>query len=135
MYYIGVDFHKNYSLATIMDRNGKIVKLLRFPNTEEAINAFAQSLPPGFHPAIEATFNWYFFYEMLERYPINICLAHPFKTRLIAEARVKTDKIDSTILAHLLRTDFLSTSYILSRYIRDLRELLRFRASFPPCTG
>ena len=66
---------------------------------------------------------------MLEQYPINICLAHPFKTRLIAEARVKTDKIDSTILAHLLRTDFLPTSYIPSRYIRDLRELLRFRAS------
>ena len=129
MYYVGVDFHKNYSVATIMDQHGNIVKRLRFLNTEEAINDFARSIPPGSHLAFEATFNWYFFYEILEQYPIHIFLAHPLKTRLIAEAKIKTDKIDSTTLAHLLRTNFLPTSYIPPKYIRDLRELLRLRAS------
>lgn len=51
------------------------------------------------------------------------------KTRAIAEARIKTDKIDSTIFAHLLRADLLPTSYIPKRSIRDVREVLRYRSS------
>ena len=42
---------------------------------------------------------------------------------------MKTDKIDSTILAHLLRADLLPEAYIPSRGTRDMRELLRYRAS------
>jgi hypothetical protein len=30
-------------------------------------------------------------------------LANPFKTRIIAEAQIKTDKVDARILADLLR--------------------------------
>lgn len=46
----------------------------------------------------------------------------------MAEARIKTDRIDSSILAHLLRTDLLPESYIPPREIRDIREVLRYRA-------
>ena len=49
------------------------------------------------------------------------------KTRIIAESKIKTDKVDAKILAHLLRTDFLPTSYIPSKDIRDLRNLIRQR--------
>jgi transposase len=90
---------------------------------------FAESLPEGSKIALEATGNWYYFYEVLEHKCPKIYLAHPLKTRAIAEARIKTEKIDSTILAHLLRTDFLPTSYIPPREIRDIREVLRYRAS------
>jgi transposase len=41
---------------------------------------------------------------------------------------VKTDKVDSATLAHLLRTDLIPAAYIPPREIRDLRELLRYRA-------
>ena len=37
-------------------------------------------------------------------------LANPVKTRAIAEARVETDKLDSKVLAHLLRADGLTSS-------------------------
>jgi hypothetical protein len=40
-----------------------------------------------------------------------VYLAHPLKVRAIAEARIKTDRIDSKILAHLLRCDLLPTAY------------------------
>jgi transposase len=56
-------------------------------------------------------------------------LAHPLKTKAIASARIKTDKIDATTLAHLLRADLVPAAYIPSRAIRDTRELLRDRAS------
>jgi len=47
---------------------------------------------------------------------------HPLKTRAIAEAGIKTDSIDSNVLAHLLRS-----VYTPSFETRDLRNLLRFR--------
>ena len=98
------------------------------PNTEKTLNAFAQPLPtaPIFQLKLPSTGTSSMY--CLNAILINISPAHPFKTRLTAEARIKTDKIDSPILAHLLRTNSLPTSYIPSRYIRDLTELLRSRA-------
>jgi len=58
-----------------------------------------------------------------------VCLSHPQKTRAIASARIKTDKIDSATIAHLLRTDLLPTAYIPPREVRDVKEILRYRAS------
>jgi transposase len=90
---------------------------------------YAKGLPRGSKIALEATGSWYYFYEVLEDTGAEIFLAHPLKTKAIASARIKTDKIDSTILAHLLRTNLLPTSYIAPRGIRDIREILRYRAS------
>jgi transposase len=47
----------------------------------------------------------------------------------ITAARVKTDAIDAKTLAHLLRAGFLPEAYIAPRELRDLRELLRHRAT------
>jgi hypothetical protein len=33
---------------------------------------------------------------------IAVVLAHPFKTKAIASARIKSDSVDARILAHLL---------------------------------
>jgi len=127
--YIGVDYHKKYSIATMMDERGKILKQVRLNNDPQTLSRFAEALPSGSKIALEATGSWYYFYELLESRCPDIYLAHPLKTRAIAEARIKTDRIDSTILAHLLRADLLPRSYIPPRQIRDIREILRYRAS------
>jgi hypothetical protein len=41
-------------------------------------------------------------YEALEHHGINISLTNPLKTRDIAEARIKYDKLDTSILALVL---------------------------------
>lgn len=89
---------------------------------------FADISEPA-HVAMEATMNWYYLYDLLEALEIPVTLAHPLRTRAIAEAKVKTDKVDSTILVHLLRADLVPAAYIPPGEIRDLRELLRFRAA------
>ena len=78
--------------------------------------------------ALEATRNWYWMYDFLEDMVQDIKLAHPPKTKLIAEARIKTDKLDSRILADLLRTNYLPTCYVPDQETRQRRELLRHRA-------
>ncbi len=44
-------------------------------------------------------------------------------------ARVKTDAVDARTLAHLLRTGLLPEAYIAPPQLRDLRDLLRHRAT------
>ena len=65
---------------------------------------------------------------VVTRHP-DLVLAHPLKTKAIASARIKTDKIDATTLAQLLRADLVPAAYIPPRDVRDTREVLRYRAS------
>ena len=123
--FIGVDYHKHFSVTTTMDATGKIVDRRKIKNDVASLLAFAASLPENSRIALEATNGWYYFYELMEDHCDQIVLAHPLKTRAIAEARIKTDTIDATILAHLLRTDLLPTSYIAPRDVRDTREVHR----------
>jgi len=129
MFYYGIDFHKLYSFITQMDEKGKVVEQKTIRNTPESLEEFVESLESESKLALEAVGNWYYFYELLEKRGIDVSLSHPKKTKAIASAKIKTDKIDSKILAHLLRTDLLPLSYIPPKEIRDLREVIRYRAS------
>ena len=46
-------------------------------------------------------------------------LANPFKTRIIAEAQIKTDKVDARILADLLRGKLVPSVHIVGRETRQ----------------
>ena len=52
-------------------------------------------------------------------------MAHPLRTRAIADAKIKSDKIDAKILADLTRGNLLPTSWIPPKEIRELRDLVR----------
>jgi len=54
-------------------------------------------------------------------------VVHPAKVKLIAAARVKTDKVDVLSLAHLLRADLLPEVWVPPQHVRDLRALLAHR--------
>lgn len=127
--YTGLDLHKRYAYLTTMDERGKVIYQGKLPNHREVIRDFFQGLGQGTEVALEATANWYWMYEVLEELGLEVKLSHPGKTRAIASARIKTDKIDSRVLAHLLRTELLPTAYIPDKATRDTRELLRYRAS------
>jgi transposase len=127
--YIGVDLHKKYSYVTRMTQEGEITFQGRVEHKPDSLRDFVESISEDDNIAVEATCNWYYFYELIEGQTPNVSLAHPLKTRAMASAMVKTDKIDSKILAYLLRADMLPESYIPNRETRDLREILRYRAS------
>ena len=66
--------------------------------------------------------------EAFEKHGINVKLANPMKTKAIAEARIKTDKLDARTLAHLLRSNLIAESYIAPPdKVREDRSLLRLR--------
>jgi transposase len=49
------------------------------------------------------------------------------KTKAIASAKIKSDKVDARILAHLLRSNLVAESYVPSKPLREIRALIRHR--------
>jgi transposase len=62
-------------------------------------------------------------------------LSSPAKTKAIASAKLKTDKVDALMLANLLRGGYIAESYVPSRRVMSLRELVRYRANLVRMRG
>lgn len=131
MKYIGVDVGKKKCQACIMDEDGGVLDELRFTNTGEGIRMLLERVGDGECKAVvESTGNlWLRIYEALEDHGAEMKLANPYKTKAIASARIKTDKLSARILAHLLRADLIAECYVVSKKVRQVRALLRQRAS------
>jgi transposase len=76
---------------------------------------------------LEAGRDWGTIYDLLESIGVEPVLANPLKTRAIAEARIKTDTVDATILADLLRADLIPVVHVPPREVRAQKNLLRQR--------
>ncbi len=68
-------------------------------------------------------------YGILTAHGAQVVVVNPIKTRAIAEARIKTDKVDAEILARLLAADFVCACWVASGEERELRTLLHHRAA------
>jgi transposase len=79
--------------------------------------------------AFETAFGWGWLVELLEGYGFDPHLVHPLRCEAVASARLKNDKVDAAILAQLLRADPLPEAWIAPPAVRQLRALLRHRAS------
>lgn len=125
--YIGMDTHKRYSQVAIMDTDGSIVHERRLEHATDftELEAFAAEFT-GIQVAIEATGHYRPIYKTLDDH-MAVTLVHPSKTWAIAEAKVKNDRLDTKLLAHLLRTDLLAESYVPPKEIRQQRDLTRTR--------
>ena len=128
-HYVGVDFHKSTSYLSVMNEFGAQVKSGRISNKKEELEAFLRPYP---HAAavLEAGRNWSYMYDWLETLCERVTLAHPLKVKAIASAKVKTDKIDSRVLAHLLRADLIPVAHVPKESTREVREILRQRMFF-----
>ena len=57
-------------------------------------------------------------YRQLKKEGFDAVVSHPKKTKLIAEAKIKSDRVDSKAIAQLLRMDWLPLSYVLMKITR-----------------
>lgn len=70
---------------------------------------------------------WRGAYNLLKELGYDTVLVNPLKVHQIA-CKKKTDKVDSRILADLLRTGYLREVYIPGKDVLKLRDLSRYRA-------
>lgn len=130
--YVGIDIHKKSGTVCIQDELGRIREEFDIENNREGIEFLLASLRGynDIYAAIESTGNlWIPLYDALAANGVNTSLIHPYKTRLIAESKIKNDKLDARTITTLLRGDFLFKCYVPPKNIRDERDIVRLRAS------
>ncbi|GIU71187.1 MAG: hypothetical protein KatS3mg003_0666 [Candidatus Nitrosocaldaceae archaeon] len=120
----GLDIHKKSTYATIIDREGKIIEKRKIKN-DDIIDFLKRYDIESI--AMESSNTIMPIYKILKD-NYNVLVSHPKKTRFIAEAKIKNDKVDSYILAELTRLNALPLSYMPDDYTLMLREKVRRRA-------
>ncbi|AZH24754.1 IS110 family RNA-guided transposase [Haloplanus aerogenes] len=123
--YLGIDTHKRYSQVAVVDGDGNLQDEIRLPN--DRLDELAEQYT-GAEAAIEASGHYRPIYEMLDEH-LDVTLVNPSKNRIIADAAVKTDRVDAKRLAQMLRAGMLAESYVPPDEIRVLRDLVRTRKS------
>jgi len=127
MYYLGIDHHKRYSQVAVVDEKGTVRTNGKIANEKKAFILLKEYYKEPCRAVIEAGRNWGMMYDLLEELDIKTVVAHPLKTRAIADAKIKSDSIDAKTLAHLLRTDLIPEVYVPSKEVREQKNLLRHR--------
>lgn len=94
----------------------------------DELERFAVKLRATDHVVLEATGNTTAIVNVLRPHVARVAIANPLQVRLIAEARVKTDKIDAAVLAQLYASGFLSEVWMLDGRTLALRRQIARRS-------
>src|SRR4051794_27441224 len=125
--YIGMDVHREFAQLAVLE-DGLVRDAGRIGVTPEALRRWAAELRSDDVVALEATGNSDAIASLLIPVVGRVVVSNPSKTRVIAEAKVKTDKVDARILAQLLAADFLPPVWLPDDRIRSLRRQVTRRA-------
>lgn len=138
MYYTGIDISKKSLVVAVLNDDGEVVKspvkltvdqkgLAQLAKMLRSISTSKDNITGG----IEATGNlWENVYSFLEEKSYRILLINPYQSRKfhqLAQRKAKTDKVDSIVIAGLLRSGEARGSYVAEEEVQILRELVRLR--------
>jgi transposase len=133
MRFIGLDVHRTFAEVAVV-ANGQVHSAGRVAATATGLEAFAKTLTRADHVVLEATGNTYAIARVLVPHVGRVVISNPLRTRAIAAAKIKTDKVDARVLAQLLAADFLpevwlpdETTHVLRRHVARRAQLLRQR--------
>jgi len=121
----GLDVHKDSVYATVMSYSGEVVDRRKLSNDE--VVGFLGRYPID-RVAMESSTSIVPIYRALRGRGYTMLVSHPKRTKLIAQSRIKTDRVDSWAVTELARLDALPLSYMPPDDIAALREKARRRA-------
>ena len=125
--YLAIDLHKRYLVIGGVNREQEVVLKPRKVNLEKWSEWAEKHLRPTDEIVIEATGNTWPIVDELKPLVARVVVAHPRKVKLIAAARVKTDRIDVISLAHLLAANLVPEVWVPPVHVRELRRLISQR--------
>jgi transposase len=128
--YVGLDVHKHVIEGCFVDERGAVLKRCRFELDSLSLAEFARGhLLSTDHVALEATTNTWAVVRALQPHVAEVAVGNPLKIKHIAEAHVKTDKIDAEVLAQLLRCNYFPRVWQPDAATLALRELTARRTA------
>lgn len=129
MLYIGIDVHKKNLQVCVVDQAGCRLSDCRLENQPSSVLGHFSRIEMPAAVALEATHNWGMLYDLLSGRGFEVHICHSKEAKMIGLASVKTDKVDAYKLATLLRVGLLPEAYVPGPESRELRSLVRGRAS------
>ena len=127
--YVGIDLHRRRSVIVVLNDAGDRVSWSRIDNTPA--NLAAEIVAAGgadADVAMEAAWGWYWAADVIAECGARLHLAHPLGIAGYENRRVKNDIRDATLLADLLRMGRLPEAWVAPPPVRELREMVRYRA-------
>ena len=125
--YVAVDLHRLRSLIVREDERGEEVGVARIDNDPVALALAVAQAGPEPEVAIEATYGWYWAVDVLEEQGARVHLVNPSGLAW-GDRRVKNDYRDCKELLDRMRLGKLPEAWIAPPPVRELRELVRYRA-------
>jgi transposase len=125
--YVGIDLHRRRSVIVRRTADGEVLPAVRVDNDPLVIAAELAKAGPNPEVVVEATYGWYWLVDLLRDVGAEVHLAHPLGNNW-GHRRVKNDERDAADLIDLLRLGRLAESWIAPPALRELRELVRYRA-------
>jgi len=118
---IGMDIHRSFAQAAFL-QDGRIKREQRVDLVHDRLVKFGKTLSVEDEVVIEATGNSAAVERVLRPFVKRVVIANPRMVRAIAYARVKTDKIDATILARLHAGGFLPEVWVADDHTQRRRR-------------
>jgi transposase len=125
--YVGIDLHRRRSVIVRRTPAGETLESVRIDNDPVALALELAKAGEGPEVVLEATYGWYWAADVLAANGANVHLAHLLGNNW-GHRRVKNDERDATDLVDLLRLGRLAEAWIAPPELRELRELVRYRA-------
>jgi transposase len=125
--YVGIDLHRRRSVIVRMTEQGEVLSTVQIENDPVALAVAIAEAGPDPEVALESTYGWYWAADLLQAEGATVHLVHPLGLCWDSR-RVKNDVRDATALANRLRQNDLPESWIAPPEVRELRELVRYRA-------
>ncbi len=125
---IGLDVHKNFAEVAILEP-GHALTRQRIATDPAALRSFAATLGSDDQVVLEATMNTWAIAELLAAHAGRLVVSNPLRTKAIADAKIKTDKVDAEVLARLLAADFIPEVWVPDEPTRRLRRQVAQRAA------
>jgi transposase len=120
--------HRDFAQVAILEQ-GHLRSGGRIRTTPEALSAFACTLGPDDEVVLEATVNTYAIVRLLQGHAGRVVVSNPLRTRAIADAKIKTDKVDAEVLVRLLAGGWLPDVWVPDDSTLTLRHQVAYRTS------
>ena len=125
--YIAVDLHRKYVVVGGVNSRQEVV----LPPRRVELDAWPRWAQANLRKTdvlvVESTSNAWDFYDQVEPLVGRAVVANPRLVKLIASARVKTDKVDTLALARLLAANLIPEVWVPPLIVRQVRGLLAHR--------
>ena len=129
-YFCGIDLHARTMYVCVMSKMGEIVFQRNLKNDFKLLLQVLEAHLGSIAVGVESTFNWYWLADGCHKAGIPFYLGHALYMKAIHGGKKKNDRLDSRMLAELMRCNLFPMAYAYPQEMRATRDLLRRRHRF-----